>query len=257
MDLFLAVSGSDITTLFVLFLLAILAGWVDSIGGGGGLISIPALLWAGHSPLEVLATNKLQSSFGSLTATINYARQGLLSPREHIADITLTFLGALLGALVVQRVDSSILQRLIPVLLIGFAIYLLLSPNLGALASKPKITRPLFAATAGFGIGFYDGFFGPGTGTFFAIAFISLLGYTLPRATASTKLLNFTSNAAALFIFILSGHVLWLTGLIMGTGQIIGSWVGSHMAAKHGVRLIRPLLIVVSLLVSLRLLLAA
>ena len=256
MDFFSAFSWADSFTLFMLFLLAMLAGWIDSIGGGGGLISIPALLWAGYSPIEVLATNKLQSSFGALTATINYARQGLLNPREHISDIILTFLGSLLGALVVQRVDSGLLQRLIPILLIGFALYLLLSPNLGALPNKPKITRPLFAATAGFGIGFYDGFFGPGTGTFFAIAFITLLGYSLPRATASTKLLNFTSNIAALFIFILSGHVLWLTGLIMACGQIIGSWLGSHMAVKHGSRLIRPLLITVSLLVSLRLLLA-
>ena len=112
-----------------------------------------------------------------------------------------------------------------------------------------------FAVGVGFSVGFYDGFFGPGTGTFFTMGYVALLGYGLPKATGNTKLLNFTSNIASLLFFALSGHIVWLVGLVMGVGQMIGSYLGSHMAVKHGTRLIRPVLVTVSLLVSVKLLL--
>ncbi|OQX48118.1 MAG: hypothetical protein B0D87_07405, partial [Candidatus Sedimenticola endophacoides] len=114
----------------------------------------------------------------------------------------------------------------------------------------------LFAATAGFGIGFYDGFFGPGAGSFFALAYVALLGYNLRKATAHAKLLNFTSNLAALLAFMAGGHLLWLVGLTMGAGQLIGAWLGSHMVLRHGASLVRPLLVIVSLAMAARLLLA-
>lgn len=241
----------------MLFLVAMLAGWVDAIAGGGGLITIPALLWAGLSPIQALATNKLQASFGSFTATWNYTRLGLVNPREHWLAILLTFVGAASGAWAVQQIDASFLSKLIPILLVIFALYFMFSPRIGDKEFPQRVTVPVFAATAGFGIGFYDGFFGPGTGTFFAMAFVTLLGYSLPKATGGTKLLNFTSNIASLLLFAFSGQILWLIGLVMGAGQIIGSFLGSRLAIKHGSRLIRPLLVIVSLLVSVRLLLAA
>lgn len=241
--------------LLALFVIAIIAGWVDSIGGGGGLICIPALLWAGFTPLETLATNKLQASFGSSTAAINYTRHGLVDVKGQKLAIALTFLGSVCGTLLVQQLDASLLEKAIPVLLIAFALYFLFSPKISDADKYQVISPPVFALTVGFGAGFYDGFFGPGTGTFFMMGYVALLGYGVPKATGNTKLLNFTSNIASLLFFALSGHIVWLAGLVMGIGQVIGSYIGSHMAVKHGTRLIRPVLVTVSLLVSLKLLL--
>jgi uncharacterized membrane protein YfcA len=241
--------------LLILFIVAVIAGWVDSIGGGGGLLCIPALLWSGFSPLEALATNKLQASFGSSTAALNYTRHGLVDVRGQKLAIALTFIGAVCGTLLVQQVDSAVLGKIIPVLLILFALYFLFSPRISDMDQQQRVSSQVFALTVGFGVGFYDGFFGPGTGTFFTMGYLALLGFGLPKAIGNTKLLNFTSNFASLLFFTLSGHIVWLVGLVMGAGQMLGSYVGSHMAVKHGARLIRPVLVVVSLLVSLKLLL--
>lgn len=238
-----------------LFVVAMLAGWVDSIGGGGGLLCIPALLWAGFTPLETLATNKLQGSFGSATAALNYARHGLVDVKGQKLIIALTFLGAVSGTLLVQQIDASVLATAIPVLLIVFALYFLFSPKIGDDNKRQRVSPLMFGLGVGFTVGFYDGFFGPGTGTFFTLGYVALLGYGLPKATGNTKLLNFTSNIAALLFFALSGHIVWLAGLVMALGQVIGSYLGSRMAVKHGTRLIRPVLVTVSVLVSVKLLL--
>lgn len=242
----------DLLTL--LFAAALLAGFVDSIAGGGGLISIPALLWAGLPPVEVLATNKAQAVFGSGTAALNFIRRGLVDPRASAFAIGCTFAGAALGAFLVGRVDSAFLGRLIPWLLIGFALYFLFSPRVSDLDSRRRIGTGTFALTIGVGVGFYDGFFGPGTGTFFAMAGVALLGLNLSRAAASARLLNFTSNLAALLVFLPGGHIHWPIAGVMATGQLIGAWLGSHLVLRHGAALIRPLLVVSSVLISLRLL---
>lgn len=241
--------------LFILFAVAVFAGWVDAIGGGGGLISIPTLLWAGFTPLETLATNKLQASFGSSTATWNYSRHGLVDIKGQKLAILLTFLGSVCGTLAVQQIDTSLLEKAIPILLMLFALYFLFAPSIGDMDKQQQVTSPsVFAMSIGFGVGFYDGFFGPGTGMFFTMGYVTLLGFGLPRATGNTKLLNFTSNIASLLFFAISGHIVWLVGLVMGMGQILGSYIGSHMAVKHGGQLIRPVLVVVSVLMSLKLL---
>ncbi len=147
--------------LLALFVIAIIAGWVDSIGGGGGLICIPALLWAGFTPLETLATNKLQASFGSSTAAINYTRHGLVDVKGQKLAIALTFLGSVCGTLLVQQLDASLLEKAIPVLLIAFALYFLFSPKISDADKHQVISPKTFAMTVGFGAGFYDGFFGP------------------------------------------------------------------------------------------------
>lgn len=241
--------------LLALFVVALIAGWVDAIGGGGGLLSIPALLWAGFTPLEALATNKLQASFGSSTATLNYTRHGLVNVKGQKLTIALTFLGAVCGTLLVQQIDAGVLEKAIPVLLMAFALYFLFSPKISDVDQQQSVSPLTFALGVGFTVGFYDGFFGPGAGTFFTMGYVALLGYGLPKATGNTKLLNFTSNITSLLFFALSGHIVWLAGLVMGVGQVIGSYLGSHMAVKHGTRLIRPVLVTVSLLVSLKLLL--
>jgi uncharacterized membrane protein YfcA len=236
-----------------LFGLALIAGFVDAIAGGGGLITIPALLWAGLSPVESLATNKAQAVFGSGSATIHFMRMGLITPRGLLLPVVCTLLGAGMGALLVQQIESTALQGLIPLLLIAFALYFLVSPRVSDLDAHQRMSQPAFAITVGFGVGFYDGFFGPGTGTFFAMGYVALLGYNLRRATAHTKLLNFTSNLTALLIFISAGHVVWGIAAVMASGQLIGAWLGSHMVLRHGAALIRPVLVVSSVLISVKL----
>jgi len=155
----------------------------------------------------------------------------------------------------VQFLEADLLRDLIPILLIGFGLYFLLSPRVGDLDAHQRVPLRVFALTAGVGIGFYDGFFGPGTGSFFALAFVALLGHNLRRATAHAKLLNFTSNLAALLLFLIGGQLVWSLGLAMALGQVVGAYLGSHLVLRHGVRLVRPLLVIVSLVMSLRLLL--
>ena len=206
--------------LLILFAVAAFAGMVDSIAGGGGLITIPALLWAGITPAQALATNKLQGSFGSLTSSINFIRKGYVDPRDMVLAIVLTFAGSALGTVLVQMLDASILLKILPALLILIALYFLFSPRVGDIDAHQIISKSVFAFTAGFGIGFYDGFFGPGTGSFFSIAFVALLGFNMTKATAHTKVLNFTSNFASLVMFIAGGEVVWIIGAVMAVDRI-------------------------------------
>jgi uncharacterized protein len=249
--------GVDALSLEILLLLvaiAAVAGLVDAIAGGGGLLALPALLWAGLPPVQALATNKLQGSFGTLTASWNFVRRGEIDLKPLRVPIVMTFFGSAAGTLSVQRLGSDLLGQVVPLLLVAFALYFLFSPRVGDADARQRIGHGLFALIAGFGVGFYDGFFGPGTGSFFALAFVLLLGYNLRRATAGTKVLNFTSNIASLIFFALAGQVVWQVGLAMGLAQMAGAWVGSHLVIRHGTRLIRPLLVTVSLAISLRLL---
>jgi uncharacterized membrane protein YfcA len=243
-----------LSELVLLAIAGLVAGFVDAIAGGGGLLSLPALLWTGISPVEAIATNKLQGTMGSLTSTLNYLRHNLVSPRKLWLAILSALLGSALGASLIQILPNRMLENLIPVLLIGFALYFLFSPRVSDQPHPPRMGVSAFGLVIGFTVGFYDGFFGPGTGSFFTIAFIYLLGYSLPMATGNTKLLNFTSNIVALIVFIISGKILWIMGLVMGCGQIAGAWLGSHLAIRHGSRLIKPLLVTISILMSLKLL---
>lgn len=232
-----------------------LAGFVDAIAGGGGLIALPALLWAGIPPLQALATNKLQGSFGTATATFNFARKGYLDWRSLWLPVVMTLTGAVTGTLSVQFLPGGLLERIIPLLLILFSVYFLFSRQVGDADARQRVSITVFAISAGFILGFYDGFFGPGTGSFFTAAFVILLGFNLTQAVAGTKLLNFTSNIASLAVFAAAGDVLWSLGLTMGMAQMAGAWLGSHLAIQHGSRIIRPMLVAVSLAVSIKLML--
>ena len=243
-------------TLMLLVAVAGLAGMIDAIAGGGGLLALPAILWAGLPPVQALATNKLQGSFGTLTASYNFIRRGDIDLRRLRTAILMTFIGSASGTLAVQRLGSDLLNQIVPALLIAFALYFLFSPRIGDQDAHHRISHGLFGLLIGFSLGFYDGFFGPGTGSFFAAAFVLLLGYNLRRATAGTKVLNFTSNIASLIFFALAGQVVWQVGLPMGLAQMAGAWIGSHLVIRHGTRLIRPLLVIVSLAISIKLLLS-
>lgn len=244
----------ELSTLLLLMLAALVAGFIDSIAGGGGLITVPALLATGMPPALALGTNKLQSCFGSFTATLYFWRQGLIKVRQLWPHIICTFIGSAVGTLLVQHLDPGFLSKLLPFLLIAFSIYFLLSPRISNDDSEQRLSPLAFAFLIGTSVGFYDGFFGPGTGSFFAIAFVALAGFGLAKATAHTKLLNFTSNIASLLFFALGGHVLWSAGLAMAVGQYLGARAGSRLVVSHGVKIIKPLLVTISLIISIRLL---
>ncbi|MGB5830608.1 MAG: TSUP family transporter, partial [Thiohalocapsa sp.] len=198
---------------------------------------------------------KAQGVFGTLASTAHFVREGAIDLRSAALAVLCTFIGAAAGAAAVQVLAPDLLSRLVPLLLIGFALYFLFSPRVADIDSRQRISTGAFALLIGTSIGFYDGFFGPGTGTFFVIACVALLGANLRRATAHAKLLNFTSNLAALLLFIAGGKILWGIALTMAAGQVAGGWLGAHLVIRHGTRLVRPVLVAASLAVSLRLLL--
>jgi uncharacterized membrane protein YfcA len=237
-----------------LFLTGICAGFVDSIAGGGGLITLPVLLGVGLGPIDAIGTNKLQAFFGSGSATFHYARAGLVDWSECREGILFTLIGAVIGSVLVQRIDPRYLRQVIPVLLIAIAVYLLVRPNLGSAKTERRVSLLTFNIGAGLVMGFYDGFFGPGTGSFWAMAFVLLLGLDLTRATAHTKVMNFTSNIGSLLVFLFSHHIFVAAGLAMGAGQLVGARLGARSVIKQGGRLIRPIFIVIVLLISVKLL---
>ncbi len=244
--------GPEWLAIFVIS--GLLAGLVDSIAGGGGLITLPVLLWAGLSPVAALATNKLQGSVGTLTATLNFLHKGHLSWRLASLPVACAFIGSLLGAGVVQRFDPGLLRRLLPLMLLGFALFFLFSPRLSDEDARARLGVPAFALVVGLGVGFYDGFFGPGAGMLFVIGSVSLLGLRASRATGLTKAMNFASNLAALLGFALAGQLSWPVGLAMGVGQLAGAWTGSHLVMRNGAAIVRPALVLVAVAMALRLL---
>jgi uncharacterized protein len=243
----------ELTTLIVLAGVGLVAGFVDSIAGGGGLLALPSLLLAGLDPISALATNKLQGTFGTASATHTFWKKGLLHPAGHKAEIAMVFVGSALGVLVVAYVPTHLLQSIMPVLLVLVAIYFAMSPNLSVNGSIPKFSAGLFSFLIAPLIGFYDGIFGPGTGSFFMLALVALFGLGIIEATGRTKLLNFTSNIAALLMFIFSGKIIWIVGLTMGAAQLIGAQLGARVAITNGARIIRPLLVVMCMAMAIRL----
>ncbi|MBP1657539.1 MAG: hypothetical protein H6Q31_2140 [Bacteroidetes bacterium] len=238
----------------LLFAGGMLAGWIDAIAGGGGMVTIPILLGIGVPPQMVLGTNKFQASFGSFTAAYHYVRKEVVPLDDAWAGILFTLIGSALGTIAVQQMDPGLLNVVIPFLLLAIAVLMLLTPDLGAIQTHPRLARMLFYVLLGLGLGFYDGFFGPGVGTFWAMAFVLGLGFTLTRATGYTKVMNFTSNIVSLLVFAIGGNILWAPGAVMAVGQIIGARLGSGMVVKRGVRFIRPVFIVMVILTTLKLL---
>jgi len=230
---------TDPLTLAVLALAAFAAGLMDSIAGGGGLITVPALLATGLPPAQALATNKLQASFGSGTALARYAKAGLVPQDEVLPAVVFTALGAVAGTLTVRFLPTGWLTWLIPGLLVLIFLYLLFKPQWGQEERPARWTRALFYPVFGLALGFYDGFLGPGTGTFWTVALTGLLGHGLARATAQTKVANFTSNIVSLGVFVVLGQVIWALGLLMGAFQALGARVGTRLALSKGAGFIR------------------
>lgn len=237
-----------------LFAVGLVAGFVDSIAGGGGLITIPILLNLGLPPQVALGTNKLQATFGSGSATWHYARAKTVSVTDCVRGFAFCFIGAALGTLAVQHLDPLLLKRAIPVLLLAVGLYMFLKPELGARDLHPRFPRASFDLLFGLGLGFYDGFFGPGTGTFWAMAYMLGLGFNLTRATGYSKVMNFASNLSSLGFFLLGHNVWFAAGLLMGAGQLVGAQVGARLVIAKGTRFIRPVFLCAVLAITLKVL---
>lgn len=223
------------------------AGFVDTLAGGGSLITLPTLLLAQVPPLHALAINKLQSTCGSGTATVMMLRHRLVALAGNRGKFAAALAGSICGTLLVQRLHAGVLDTIIPIVLVVICGYVLFSPKVGEIARVARMSEPLYRAAVVPLIGLYDGSFGPGTGSFFAMSAVALRGRTLLEATAQAKLLNFATNLASAVVFTASGRVLWPLALSMGVGQMIGATLGGRVLARGHTALIRPLIVTASL----------
>lgn len=220
---------TQVTTelLLILFTVAILAGLLDTLAGGGGLIALPALILSGVPPLAALGTNKLQGCMGTATATYMMLKNKRIKWHNVKKLMFIAFIGSLLGTVAVQFINQQILSYVIPVVISFIGLYFLFAPTVSEQSTEAKISERHYQNIVMPTIGFYDGFFGPGTGSFFSLAGVSLRGNNIISATATAKALNFSTNIASLIIFLIAGKIVWAIGLVMMSGQIIGAWLGS------------------------------
>jgi len=226
-----------------LFFLAIAAGFLDTLAGGGGLLTLPALMMAGLPPLSALGTNKLQSSMGTATATLMMLRNKHVRWRKVKWLMLSAFIGSAMGAGIVQLINTDALTIVIPVVVAFIGLYFLFTPTVDAANKTPKMSAPLYNKLVVPLIGSYDGILGPGTGSFFTLAGRALRAQPFLEATAIAKTLNFSTNIASLFVFLFAGHVIWLVGFIMMIGQFIGAWLGAHCLFKIPVNYLRYLVV--------------
>ncbi|SDP14751.1 TSUP family transporter [Desulforhopalus singaporensis] len=220
--------GFSLEIICFLFGASLVAGFIDTLAGGGGLITLPALIMSGIPPLFALGTNKLQGTMGTATATLMMFRKRAVRWDDVKFHMLFAFIGAALGTAAVQLVDAELLSLVIPVVLVVIAVYFLLFPQRSVVSSEPRMGRKLYRSLVVPAVGWYDGMFGPGTGSFFALAGVALRGLRLVESTAVAKTLNFATNIASLLVFLLGGKVVWLAGLVMMGGQVCGAWLGSR-----------------------------
>jgi uncharacterized membrane protein YfcA len=237
----------EVTPLELVFLcaVALTAGLVDAIAGGGGLLTLPSLLATGLPPHVVLGTNKGQAVFGSFAALVRFARAGLVRGELARISFPLGLVGSLAGAALVLWVRPEILKPLVLALLVAVAAFLAFrkGPPPGERPEPPRARMLALGALIAFVIGAYDGFFGPGTGTFLIIAWSGLLGHGLARASADAKVVNFASNLAAVALFASRGVVLWHVALPMAMAQFTGGWIGAHLVIRGGDSLVRKVVL--------------
>jgi len=242
----------DISLATGLFLLAasFFAGFVDSIAGGGGLIQLPALLIGlpKSETAEVLGTNKLSAVFGTTTAAALYRKQIKPDPKILLAMGVPALLGSAGGAVLASKIPTSSMRPMVLLLLIVVAIYTWFKPDLGKFENLKHQSgrRVQIAALAGAVIGFYDGIFGPGTGSFLMLILVASLGYAFITASAIAKVVNVATNVGAILVFGIHGAVIWQIGIIMGAANITGAVIGSRLAIKGGSTLVRKVFLIVT-----------
>ena len=239
--------------LLALFGVAFVASMVDAIAGGGGLMVMPALLLAGVPPLQALGTNKFQGLFGTGSATVTFWRKGYIDLKRDGLVALGCFAASVTGALVAAQIPSEWLATAMPLVLIGIAIYFVLQPDLDRTDRIARVGPLVIGAVFIPIAGFYDGIFGPGTGSIMMLILVALAGFSVVQATARTKLFNFASNIGGFVGFVIVGAVIWKIGLVMALGQIAGGTLGARLAVRGGARLIRPVLVTVCIAMALRL----
>ena len=247
-------SGLSSLAYLLLFTAGFGGGFIDAVAGGGGLITVPALLATGMPPQLALGTNKLQSSCGTTLAVWHYARAGLMKTPGLWLALMLAFIASMGGAYAVSVLSKDLLKQLIPWLLAGVAIYTALNRRFGIQTGKQRMTPVLFAAIFGVALGFYDGFFGPGTGSFWTLGLVALLGLELRGATGYTKAANLASNLGSLCIFLANGSVHFAAAGSMIGGQLLGARLGSGLVIRKGASFIRPVFLTVVFAMTLKLL---
>ena len=241
----------DPVILLVLFGVAMVAGIIDTLAGGGGLITVPALLIAGVPPHMALGTNRLQACIGEFTAVARFTQKGVFEIQYLPRGILFTAIGAAIGTVLVSWLPKELLEKLLPVLMVVITLYSFYSKSfLRKHSVEGLIKAPLFMILMGLLIGFYNGFFGPGTGSIWMIAFVILLGTTIQQASISAKPLNLAGNLVSLMVFVWLAQVDWILGILMGTGQIVGAMIGSYLVLEKGSQLIRPVFITVALIMT-------
>lgn len=237
----------------LLTLVAMVASAIDAVAGGGGLIVLPALMLAGYPPVNAIATNKLQSIVSSFSSMMTFSRHKLIDWQKGRLIALSAFIGGVGGALSVSLIPENYLKAAVPFLLISIAIYFLFAPQFNDTPRPAKIAFPLFLLLFVPLLAFYDGFFGPGTGSFFIVLFVTLQGLGLLSANAYTKVANLACNLGALTIFLSQGNADYLMAFFMAIGAFIGAILGSQLALKFGSQIIKPLLIVMSTSMALKL----
>jgi uncharacterized membrane protein YfcA len=241
----------------LLCLAAGFAGWVDAVSGGGGLVQIPALLilLPGASPAQILATNKLSGICGTSVAAATYYRGVRPDLRTALPMAGIALVGAALGALCASLISVDVFRPLVLVLVVIVGLYVLVHPDIGEQQSLRWHGRRhhVAAAAGGLGLGFYDGIFGPGTGSFLVILLVGLLGYSFLQASAKARIVNLATNLGALLIFAAQGAPLWRLGLLMGACNVGGSWLGAHAAIRRGSGFVRIVFLVVVAALAVRL----
>ncbi|SDI61566.1 TSUP family transporter [Pseudomonas abietaniphila] len=241
------------TTLVVLALVAFVAGFIDAIAGGGGLLTTPALLTAGLPPHLVLGTNKLSSTFGSATAGFTFYRRKLFHPKQWTRGLIGTAVGSLIGAVVAHYLPAELLNQMLPVIVFGCGLYLLFGGTPKAPLDSDAPINTKWQLPQGLGLGFYDGVAGPGTGAFWTVSTLLMYPVDLVKASGVARSMNFVSNAAALTIFAINGSVDWAIGLCMGSALMVGAFLGARTAIQGGAKFIRPVFITVVLGLTVRL----
>lgn len=252
----------DLSTLLLLGSAALLAGFIDAIAGGGGMLVMPALLSTGMPPHLVVGTNKLIGTFGTFSASLTFIRKGLFQPALWWVMSLGTFVGALIGAVLIYLTSAGVLKKLLPLAILLAAAYLIwphrTRPSAApseALLLPHSARRGVRLAIGGL-IGFYDGFIGPGTGAFWMAAAMKLFHLDLVAAAGVARFMNFISNLTALLTFMVFGNIDYAVGLSMGVLLMLGSFAGAHSAIRYGAPFIRPVFLIVVVLMAGRLLIA-
>ncbi|UFJ41265.1 TSUP family transporter [Brevibacillus humidisoli] len=239
----------ELSTIILLAFWGFIAAFIDSCVGGGGLISLPALLGLGIPPYLALGTNKLAGTISSATSSATFIAQGKFDRKLMLLLFPVSFVGSILGAKTVLFIPQAVLSVLVVVMMAAIFVYTLVNKRFGTESRFTGLTRLSlgWGIPLTFVIGFYDGFFGPGTGSFFIFMMVLLFGYDFVTAAGNGRILNLASNIGALLLFLWEGQVMLLIGMVMGAAMLAGAALGARMAIKTGVRYVRPLFLLVSL----------